>query len=144
MLISTRKLKELDNAWLSPEGKIIIGAEGLDPFAYHLELAYYILCDLYKLFEKEDYKYWDEDFGMMGYQYTREQGFEESTRLLESLGWMRLHGSGGRYGWVRGWIKQDLPDGVPTYYKENEVQAEIIKKWCQYNKIPIDRCFLYM
>lgn len=147
MLITTKKLKGLDVCWLSPEGKVIIGAEGLEPFAWHMDVACHILGELYAT--DESYKDLDDDIGQKGFYYSHNQGFGDPTHLLEYLGWVRLHESYGRWGWVHGHKRApNESNPVDGFYDHNDAQEKVIRKWIDLNVnkkfFKYENCFLYL
>jgi len=78
-------MKDLRNAWLSPNGSIINEHDDMDYFgAFHFNLGLCILKDLWKV-ESTDSAYdiiTDGDIS------------DDPTTVLESKGWIRLHGFG--------------------------------------------------
>lgn len=113
-------LKGLNNAWLSPNGRIVSDhPKFFERRSWHVNLAECILADMWKMDDTLD-------------AFERAQDNNNScTEELEHMGWIRLHGFGGR---TPVWI-------VLRSRKITKKQEATILDWCLDNGRNFDTCF---
>lgn len=109
------ELKGLENAWLSPTGRIVVTHpefnNNYNGVAWHNILATCIFMDI-----KHSTNYLDTFHEL----YT---GHKEIYEQLEDLGWIRLHGYGGlKPRWI-----------IPYGKKITKSQENVILDWCNAN-----------
>ena len=116
------ELEGLNNAWLSPLGRFVTEAEDFfaDGYAWHEELALFILKDLWHL-----ETHWD------AFEKVHKKFNNTATEELENKGWIRLHGFGGLEA---KWI-------LPCSYKLTKRQERSVLDWCLTNKKNYDDSF---
>ncbi len=114
------KLKDLRNAWLSPDGEIIDDHDLFHGGSFHYDLGICILMDIMGLKSRGEVMDYDLAQGPCHCLITD----------LEDRGYMRLHGFGSI---TPIWIKTD---DAP-----NQIQRAVIKAWCDMNDRDIHSCF---
>jgi len=114
-------LKDLKNAWLNKNGKIVCEHPKFwHERTWHVELAECILGDLWKIEDTLDvFEKCQDDFNA------------SSTEVLEKMGWIRLMGFGGM---LPVWV-------IPVGYKLTKKQEQTILEWCMNNNRNFNNCF---
>ncbi len=116
-------LKDLNNAWLSPTGRLVFRDKQFDGGAagWHNQLGLCILRDLWKL-----------DHYLYAFKRVSKKFNHNAMDELEDLGWLRLHGFGGL---TPVWV-------LPAKRKPTAKQAATIQDWCLANNRDYDSCFV--
>ena len=97
-------LATIRNAWLSPDGQLVVDHEEFEGWAWHEDLARCIIGDLYQAGWREWGKH--KPYGCF-YEY------------LESVGWIRFCGWSGKHG---RWIIANVV---------TVAQREVINRWIE-------------
>lgn len=103
-------LKGLLNAWLSPDGELIVDANDFEAQAWHEQLAACIIRDRQGLAHRCDVQ-----------PFIEAAGCEYAYAYLEERGWIRLH------SWQGAGLKWIASPIIPS------AQREVIEQWCQAN-----------
>lgn len=107
-------LRSMRNAWLSPDGEIVVDADDFAPLgAWHEELASCIVRDLLRLPHRRD-----------AIDAVRKGGHNYVYEYLEDRGWIRY------CGWAIKWV-------VAT--RMRNAQREVIEAWCEVNQVDWDK-----
>jgi len=113
------KLKDLEQCWLSPKGKIIVDHDQMDCIcAFHEQLALCILSDIWGLNSRHE-----------AFSKVHERFSHTATEELEDMKWVRLHRI-GKSKWV-----------VPCDSRITKKQESVILDWCLENNVKFDDCF---
>lgn len=117
------KLIGVNNAWLSPKGDFVTSHEKFffEGVAWHEKLALCLLADM-----------WGLDDPMDAFERVHKGRLSAlATEDLENMGWVRLHGFGGR---TPVWV-------VLFNQRLTPLQEEVVLDWCLENGVRYEECF---